>query len=66
MPHYRFKSRFTAAHSSTVAACAKNISKYAGYNEDEQKVIEYAGYIHDLGKLAIPIKLGLSQKKNLH
>lgn len=52
-----FKSRFTASHSLTVAACAENIAKYAGFNEDELKMIKYAGYIHDLGKLAIPTEI---------
>ncbi len=52
-----FKSRFTASHSSSVAACAELIAKYAGFSEDETRVIKYAGYIHDLGKLAIPTEI---------
>lgn len=49
-----FKSRFTAAHSSTIAACAGCIARFAGFSEEEIEMIKYAGYIHDLGKLAIP------------
>jgi len=52
-----FKSRFTAAHSSSVAACAEIIAKYAGFSENEVKIIKYAGYLHDLGKLAIPTEI---------
>ncbi|MBW9159715.1 HD domain-containing protein [Clostridium sp. FP2] len=52
-----FKSRFTASHSSSVAACAEIIAKYVGFSESETKVIKYAGYIHDLGKLAIPTEI---------
>ena len=52
-----FKSQFTASHSSSVAACAELIAKYAGFSEGETRVIRYAGYIHDLGKLAIPTEI---------
>lgn len=52
-----FKSRFTASHSASVAACSELISKYVGFSEKEAKIIKYAGYIHDLGKLAIPTEI---------
>ncbi|MFL0247011.1 HD-GYP domain-containing protein [Candidatus Clostridium stratigraminis] len=52
-----FKSRFTAAHSLTIAACAESLASLIGFNEDEMKMIKYAGYIHDLGKLAIPTEI---------
>jgi HD-GYP domain-containing protein (c-di-GMP phosphodiesterase class II) len=52
-----FKSRFTASHSSSVAACAEIIAKHAGFSKNETKLIRYAGYIHDLGKLAIPTEI---------
>lgn len=52
-----FKSRFTAAHSSTVAACAECMAKLVGFSESELKMIRYAGHIHDLGKLAIPTEI---------
>lgn len=52
-----FKSRFTASHSSSVAACAELIAKYVGFNKSDTKIIKYAGYIHDLGKLAIPTEI---------
>jgi len=52
-----YKSRFTASHSSSVAACAELIAKYVGFSKSESKVMRYAGYIHDLGKLAIPTEI---------
>lgn len=52
-----FKSRFTAAHSSTMSACAVSIAKYVGFSGLELKMMKYAGYIHDLGKLAIPTEI---------
>ncbi len=49
-----FKSRFTATHSTGVAECALILSKLFGLTEEEIKHIKLAGYLHDLGKLAIP------------
>jgi HD-GYP domain-containing protein (c-di-GMP phosphodiesterase class II) len=49
-----FRSPFTATHSSGVAATAQAMSDLAGFSEDEIKMMLVAGYIHDLGKLAVP------------
>jgi len=49
-----FRSRFTATHSSGVAAVAKEISSLSGFSERECKMIEIAGFLHDLGKLSVP------------
>ena len=49
-----FKSRFTSAHSSGVAASASMISKIFGLMETEIGLMEVAGNLHDIGKLAIP------------
>ncbi len=49
-----FRSPYTATHSSGVAATAQAISDLAGFSEDEMKMMLIAGYIHDLGKLAVP------------
>ena len=48
-----FRSRFTATHSSGIAAVAKEISQLAGFSERECKLMEIAGFLHDLGKLSI-------------
>jgi HD-GYP domain-containing protein (c-di-GMP phosphodiesterase class II) len=49
-----FRSRFTATHSSGVAAAASMLSKIFGLTEAEIELMEVAGNLHDIGKLAIP------------
>ena len=49
-----FRSRFTATHSSGVAAVAEEIARSMGVPEDVCTKLRVAGYLHDLGKLAIP------------
>ncbi|MDO8282707.1 MAG: HD domain-containing protein [Thermodesulfovibrionia bacterium] len=49
-----FRSHFTATHSSGVAAAASIISRIFGLTETEINLMEVAGNLHDLGKLAIP------------
>jgi HD-GYP domain-containing protein (c-di-GMP phosphodiesterase class II) len=48
------RSRFTANHSSGVAAVAERLAESAGFSRHERGMIEIAGYLHDLGKLAVP------------
>ncbi|OWZ82790.1 HD-GYP domain-containing protein [Natranaerobius trueperi] len=50
-------SSFTATHSDGVAITAKNIASRVGFSDFECKMMEIAGYLHDLGKLAIPNKV---------
>lgn len=52
-----FRSRFTAVHSSGVAATAEGLSRFAGFSERECKMMRIAGYLHDLGKLAVPVEI---------
>ncbi|MEW5705873.1 MAG: HD domain-containing phosphohydrolase [Actinomycetota bacterium] len=52
-----FRSRLTATHSSGVAASAEALAKFAGYTSDECKMMKIAGYLHDLGKLAVPAEI---------
>jgi len=49
-----FRSKFTAAHSSGVAAIARELTAILGFSERECKLMEIAGLLHDFGKLAIP------------
>ena len=49
-----FRSRFTAAHSSGVAAVALELTIISGFSERESRLMEIAGFLHDLGKLAVP------------
>jgi len=48
-----FRSRFTATHSAGVAATAEKLAEYAGFSQNECRLMRIAGYLHDLGKLAI-------------
>lgn len=49
-----FKSRFTSTHSSGVAASASMLARIFGLTDTEIGLIEVAGNLHDIGKLAIP------------
>jgi HD-GYP domain-containing protein (c-di-GMP phosphodiesterase class II) len=49
-----FRSPYTATHSSGVAACASAISRLFGLTENETELMEVAGNLHDLGKMAVP------------
>jgi len=48
-----YRSRFTSTHSSGVAAVALELTIISGFSERECKMMEIAGYLHDLGKLAV-------------
>ncbi|MCB2190148.1 MAG: HD domain-containing protein [Deltaproteobacteria bacterium] len=52
-----FRSRFTATHSSGVAAAAKLISRLHGFTNNEVKLMEIAGNLHDIGKMAVPNRI---------
>jgi HD-GYP domain-containing protein (c-di-GMP phosphodiesterase class II) len=52
-----FRSRFTAAHSSGVSAIAKEFALISGFSHRECELMEIAGLLHDLGKLAVPIEV---------
>lgn len=49
-----FRSRFTSTHSSGVTASATILAKLFGLTEMEIGLMEIAGNLHDLGKMAIP------------
>lgn len=48
-----YRSRFTSTHSSGVAAVALELTKRSGFSGRECAMMEIAGFLHDLGKLAI-------------
>ncbi|NLM45535.1 MAG: HD domain-containing protein [Firmicutes bacterium] len=48
-----FRSPFTAYHSAGVAKTAEKLAELAGFSEEECKMMLVAGYLHDLGKLAV-------------
>ncbi len=47
------RSRFTATHSAGVAACAQYLALSMGMSKDDAKRVLVAGYLHDIGKLAV-------------
>lgn len=59
-----FRSRFTSTHSSGVSATAEILAKLSGLSERECQLMRIAGYLHDLGKLAVPPEI-LEQPKRL-
>ena len=52
-----FRSRFTATHSSGVSAVAAMLADRMGFSETECQMMKVAGYLHDVGKLAIPSEI---------
>jgi HD-GYP domain-containing protein (c-di-GMP phosphodiesterase class II) len=52
-----FRSRFTATHSSGVATIAEALAQMVGYSENECMMMKVAGYLHDLGKLAVATEI---------
>lgn len=48
------KSKFTYSHSYGLAQRVYSISKHIGYNEEKSTKMKIAGYLHDIGKLAVP------------
>ena len=51
------KDPHTFIHCCGVGRSAKLLGKAAGLNEYEQIVLEYAGLLHDVGKVGIPDKI---------
>ncbi|HEB13239.1 MAG TPA: HD domain-containing protein [Actinobacteria bacterium] len=52
-----FRSRFTATHSSGVAATVEAIAENIDFSQKELLMIKLGGYLHDLGKLAVPVEI---------
>jgi HD-GYP domain-containing protein (c-di-GMP phosphodiesterase class II) len=52
-----FRSAFTATHSSGVAATAEIIAKIAGFSDSQCQAMRIAGYLHDVGKLAVATEI---------
>ncbi|MDD2591402.1 MAG: HD domain-containing protein [Erysipelotrichaceae bacterium] len=48
-----FRSRFTTTHSAGVAVVAESLASLANFSQIECKMMLVAGFLHDLGKLAI-------------
>ncbi|MEE3467965.1 MAG: HD domain-containing phosphohydrolase [Eubacterium sp.] len=51
------KDRYTSGHSQRVADYAVRIAGRMGKSEEEQRVIFYAGLLHDVGKIRVPVEV---------
>ena len=52
-----FRSPFTATHSSGVTTTAEFLARAMDFSENEAFMMKIAGYLHDLGKLAVPVEI---------
>ncbi|MDX9974210.1 MAG: HD domain-containing protein [FCB group bacterium] len=52
-----FRSEYTATHSSGVAASAVELARLVGFSDQECRLMRVAAYLHDLGKLAVPLEI---------
>lgn len=52
-----FRSRFTAVHSYGVGNIAQTLARLIGWSMEECRMIKIAGYLHDLGKFAVPVEI---------
>lgn len=52
-----FRSRFTATHSSGVSAVASALARLSDFSEHQCMLMQIAGNLHDLGKLAVPLEI---------
>ena len=59
-----YRSKFTSTHSLGVAKTARHLAGKLGWSKKELDDMELAGYLHDLGKLAIPSDI-LNKKGSL-
>ncbi len=52
-----FRSPFTAVHSAGVSAVSTALARLMDFSDTECVMMQIAGYLHDIGKLAIPLEI---------
>lgn len=57
------KDRYTGGHSRRVANLAHSVARIMGLGEDFRLSLRAAGYLHDLGKLNVPLRVLMKQGK---
>lgn len=48
------RDAYTHGHTSRVTAYALVLGKDLGFNNDEMRVLEFGGHLHDIGKIGVP------------
>lgn len=61
-----FKSAWTATHSTGVAEVTKQLALKAHFSTDKSNRLQIAGYVHDLGKLAVPNEILDNESRLTH
>ncbi|MEI8175749.1 MAG: HD domain-containing phosphohydrolase [Candidatus Omnitrophota bacterium] len=57
------KDPVTAGHSYRVAYFAVKLARALGFPHDQLKILEYAAYLHDIGKIGIPESILCKKEK---
>jgi|AntRauTorckE6833_2_1112554.scaffolds.fasta_scaffold01231_3 putative nucleotidyltransferase with HDIG domain len=52
-----FRNPFTATHSKGIAIISSNLAKEFSFSALDVKIMEIAGYFHDIGKMMIPLDI---------
>lgn len=52
-----FRSKFTACHSKGVAVVSERLGHLFGVSDTVSKMLNIAGHMHDLGKIAVPLDI---------
>lgn len=63
METVRLKDPETASHCVRVSRGSRLLAKAAGLNEADQKIAEFAGLFHDIGKIGVPDSILLKPGK---
>jgi putative nucleotidyltransferase with HDIG domain len=51
------RDRYTAGHSAAVAIYARDIAARMGLPEEQQRLAQLCGFVHDIGKIGLPPSL---------
>jgi putative nucleotidyltransferase with HDIG domain len=51
------KDPFIRGHSSRVTATALQIGETLGLSEDDKRILDFGGHLHDIGKLGVPERI---------
>lgn len=57
MTRLKSRDKVTFVHSVAVSALLVHFARYLGYNEEQIRLLGFAGLVHDIGKLAIPTEI---------